>query len=174
MIRCFVGLGANLADPERQLALAVSTLVGFPEIRLTAVSPVYRSAPLGPPGQPDYLNAVAELETTLAPLELLDVLQAAETRQGRQRGERWGPRTIDLDILLYGDQRIELPRLQVPHPQLARRNFVLQPLCDLCGSDYVLPDGVVLGTLVARCEGGELTRTAITLDPDRAIAENLT
>lgn len=174
MTRSFVGLGANLADPGRQLALAVGALAGSQGIRLVAVSPVYRSAPLGPGGQPDYLNAIVELDTSLAPLELLELLQAVEIRQGRQRRERWGPRTIDLDILLYGEQQIELPRLQVPHPQLTRRNFVLQPLCDLCGPDYVLPGGAVLGTLVARCEGGELTRTDITLGPDRAIAENLT
>ena len=163
MIRAYIGLGANLGDPTQQLQHALSLLDAEPGITISAVSPVYRSAPLGPPGQPDYLNAAAAVDTGLQPLELLDVLQQVEQTLGRERGERWGPRIIDLDLLLYNSELIDDPRLSVPHPELARRNFVLQPLIDLCGAEFRLPGGAELGTLLTRCPGGSLTRTDITL-----------
>jgi len=140
-IRAYIGLGSNLDDPQAQLQRAIEALRQLPESRLTAVSRFYRSRPMGPSDQPDYVNAVAMLDTCLAPLELLDALQAIEQQQGRVRqGERWGPRTLDLDLLLYGADVIDQPRLQVPHPGMRQRNFVLQPLFDLA-PELCLPDG---------------------------------
>ena len=164
MIRAYIGLGANLGDPEQQLRRALQLLDTMAGITIRTVSPTYRSAPLGPPGQPDYLNATAALDTGLQPLALLDALQAVERTLGRERGERWGPRRIDLDLLLYDGEIIDDPRLSVPHPELAQRNFVLQPLIDLCGAEFRLPGGAELGTLLTRCPGGSLRRTDITLD----------
>ncbi|HEX7030704.1 MAG TPA: 2-amino-4-hydroxy-6-hydroxymethyldihydropteridine diphosphokinase [Gammaproteobacteria bacterium] len=129
--RAFVGLGSNLDDPQRQLELAFDALSGIDETRLVARSSLYRSRPVGPQDQPDFLNAVAELETRLAPEALLDRLQAIETAQGRVRERLWGPRTLDLDLLLYGGERISTPRLAVPHPGLPLRAFVLYPLAEL-------------------------------------------
>jgi 2-amino-4-hydroxy-6-hydroxymethyldihydropteridine diphosphokinase len=131
-VRVYIGLGSNLASPLRQVRVAIAELAQLPQSRLCAISPLYRSRPLGPAGQPDYINAVAALETTLTPLELLDGLQAIEKRHGRKRGAvRWGPRTLDLDLLLYGDAVIDEPRLTVPHPEMAQRGFVLRPLADI-------------------------------------------
>ncbi len=164
MTRAYIGLGANLGDPERQLHHALDLLDEEPRITVVRVSPVYRSAPLGPGGQPDYLNAAAALETELPALALLGVLQRIERALGRRRGERWGPRVIDLDLLLYGDETIDHPRLQVPHPELQQRNFVLQPLIDLCGAAFRLPGGAELGTLRDRCPGGGLARVSVIAD----------
>lgn len=130
--RVYIGLGSNLADPAAQLQAAVTALTSLPGSTLIAVSSVYASLPLGPSDQPDYLNAVAALDTSLEPLQLLDHLQQIELQQGRQRKtERWGPRTLDLDILLYGDASIHSTHLQVPHPRMAERAFVLVPLAEI-------------------------------------------
>ena len=130
-MRVFVGLGSNLDEPRRQIERALHTLAALEHTRLLAVSSLYRSAPLGPQDQPFFLNAVAELETLLPPDALLDHLQSIETAQGRVRTRRWGPRTLDLDLLLYGMERISTPRLLVPHPGLPERPFVLYPLAEL-------------------------------------------
>jgi 2-amino-4-hydroxy-6-hydroxymethyldihydropteridine diphosphokinase len=161
--RAYVGLGANLGDPEQQLQRALALLDREPLVAVAAVSAVYRSAPLGPAGQPDYLNAAAAVDTDLPAIDLLDRLQAVEKALGRRRGERWGPRHIDLDLLLYGSETINTPRLCVPHSQLSQRNFVLQPLIDLCGSGFRLPGGTELGTLLEQCPGGSLERTGTIL-----------
>jgi 2-amino-4-hydroxy-6-hydroxymethyldihydropteridine diphosphokinase len=129
--RAFVGLGANLDDPGRHVRTAFEDLDRLPGSRVVARSSLYRSAPVGPPGQPHYINAVAELETALEPEALLDALQSIEAAHGRVRAERWGPRTLDLDLLLYGGREIRTPRLSVPHPEMARRNFVLAPLLEI-------------------------------------------
>ena len=151
MTRVYIGLGSNLAEPQRQLAAALEALDRLPQCRLAAVSSLYASDPLGPPDQPRYVNAVAALDCGLAPLELLDALQAIEREQGRERkAERWGPRTLDLDILLYGEQRIDLPRLQVPHYHMHARAFVLYPLAEIAG-ELILPDGRRLTELLAQC-----------------------
>lgn len=126
MERIYIGMGSNLAAPQEQLRNAVQALTQLPRTRLTGVSAFYQSDSLLP-GQPRYTNAVAALESTLAPLELLDALQAIENQQGRERLERWGPRTLDLDILLFGDRLIDEPRLKVPHYQMQERAFVLYP-----------------------------------------------
>jgi 2-amino-4-hydroxy-6-hydroxymethyldihydropteridine diphosphokinase len=137
-VPAFVGLGSNLDEPVAQLRRALLELAEIPHTRLIERSPLYGSTPLGPPGQPNYVNAVAMLETSLDAHSLLDELQAVEQRHGRERADRWGPRTLDLDLLLYGDALIDSPRLQVPHPQMHRRAFVLVPLHDLA-PDLELP-----------------------------------
>lgn len=156
----FVGLGSNLGDPVRQVRAALEALAALEGTERAGHSHLYRSAPLGPPGQPDYINAVARLRTRLAPEALLDALQTIEARAGRDRsGERWGPRTLDLDILLYGDRRIDGPRLQVPHPGMAARSFVLYPLAELA-PDLDIPGLGLLPALLARCPPGGLERLA--------------
>lgn len=134
----FVGLGSNLGDPEEQVRHAFEALDDLALTRLVASSPLYRSDPIGPPGQPDYINAVAHLCTGLGAIELLDALQSIESRQGRVRAVRWGPRTLDLDLLLFGNEIIDSPRLTVPHPHLAERAFVLLPLRDVAAG-FVVP-----------------------------------
>lgn len=152
MERIYIGLGSNLAEPQKQLHEALQALGNIPKTRLVAVSSLYSSDPLGPQDQPRYVNAVAALDTTLPPLELLDALQAIELAQGRERkAERWGPRSLDLDILLFGDRLIDEPRLQVPHYHLHARAFVLYPLAELAPPDLLLADGRRLDELLAAC-----------------------
>ena len=160
MTRTYIGMGSNLQEPSIQLATAVTALRKLPETSDHALSRVYRSPPMGPQNQPEYLNAVMAMDTTLAPLALLRALQHIELTQGGERLERWGPRTLDLDILLYGSQVVDLPDLKIPHPGLALRKFVLQPLLDLAGSKLVLPDGKELGPLAADCLGDDLQPTS--------------
>lgn len=149
-VRCYLGLGANLAQPVAQLQQAVQALKQLPSTTLAAVSDFYASKPMGPQDQPDYVNAVAAIDTTLLPEQLLDALQQIEQLQGRTRkAERWGPRTLDLDILLYGNQVINTPRLTVPHYGLRLREFVLYPLHDIAPA-LSLPDGTVLSSLLAQ------------------------
>lgn len=138
MQTAFVGLGSNLGRPVSQVRAALCELDALQETRLMQQSSLYRSPPLGPAGQPDYVNAVARLETRLAPHALLDRLQDIEQQHGRVRGKRWGPRTLDLDLLLFGDRRIASERLRVPHPEMARRPFVLFPLSEIA-PDLTLP-----------------------------------
>ena len=128
----YIGLGSNLGDREGFLRRALELLRVEPEIDVTAVSSVRETDPVGLVDQPRFLNAVARVETDLAPRELLDRMLAAERELGRRRdGPRFGPRTIDLDLLLYGDEQIEEPGLEIPHPRLAERRFVLEPLAEL-------------------------------------------
>jgi len=127
----YIGLGSNLDDPERRIARAVESLEALPDTQVTARSSLYRSAPLGPPDQPDFLNAVVTLRTALGPSDLLGRLKAIERDQGRKPGPRWGPRVIDLDLLVYADAVIDEPGLVVPHPGIAQRNFVLLPLREI-------------------------------------------
>ncbi len=127
----YISLGSNLDQPEHQVLSAVEEIAAIPHLTLTDASRLYRSAPVGPGDQDDYINAVVEVETTLAPLDLLDALQAIETKHHRKRIERWGARTLDLDILLYGQETIESERLVVPHKEMHWRNFVLMPLADI-------------------------------------------
>jgi 2-amino-4-hydroxy-6-hydroxymethyldihydropteridine diphosphokinase len=132
MIRVYLGLGANLDAPLQQLQQAVTALSQLPQSQLAAVSSFYGSKPMGPQDQPDYVNAVAALDTTLPAETLLNELQRIELEQGRQRkDDRWGPRTLDLDILLYGEEILATPRLTVPHYGMHQREFVLYPLQEL-------------------------------------------
>ena len=131
-VQAFIGVGSNMQDPRQQLSIALQALHGLPACRVVRQSSVYESSPFGPVSQANFMNAVVELQTGLAAEELLQHLQRMERAQGRAAGTmRWGPRIIDLDILLYGTQRIDLPHLHVPHPGIAERNFVLFPLCEL-------------------------------------------
>jgi len=132
MTPAYIGLGSNLQGPRKQLRRALDALRELPASRLDAVSSLYSSAPVGPREQPFYLNAVARLETELPPRELLARLREIERRQGRARGaERWQARTLDLDLLLYGDECIAGEELTVPHPRIGSRAFVLYPLYEL-------------------------------------------
>lgn len=149
MERAYIGLGSNLADPASQLRHALEAMANLPDTRLAGVSSFYASDSLLP-GQPRYTNAVAALDTRLAPLELLDALQRIELDQGRERLERWGPRTLDLDILLFGDRLIDEPRLKVPHYHMQARAFVLYPLEELA-PDLKLADGRLLTQLLQAC-----------------------
>ncbi|WP_373541010.1 2-amino-4-hydroxy-6-hydroxymethyldihydropteridine diphosphokinase [Chamaesiphon sp.] len=134
---CAIGLGSNLGDSHSILTGAIERLEMHPQIQLLAVSSWYITAPLGPP-QPDYLNGCATVETSLTPLDLLNVLQSIEMEFGRVRGEIWGARTLDLDLLLYSDRIIDLPALQVPHPHMCDRAFVLVPLAEIA-PDWLEP-----------------------------------
>ena len=139
-----VGLGANIDSPLEQISSAVTALGAHDAINLVGVSPIYRSAPMGPSDQPDFYNACAHLETSLTAPALLAVLQAFEKAQGRIRHRHWGERCIDLDLLLYAAEVIASDTLTVPHPGLKARDFVLRPLIDLLGPDYRLPSGETL------------------------------
>lgn len=123
----YIGLGSNLESPIVQVREALNELAMLPLSRLVAASSLYASRPVGPQDQPDFINAVAALETQLSPLALLDQLQALEQQHRRRRQRRWGPRTLDLDLLLYANDTIDTPRLRVPHPQITARAFVLLP-----------------------------------------------
>jgi 2-amino-4-hydroxy-6-hydroxymethyldihydropteridine diphosphokinase len=147
MVLAYIGLGSNLNAPARQIEQALAALATLPQSRLLRHSALYASPPLGPPDQPDYLNAVAELETTLSPLNVLDALQAIEQAQGRVRGRHWGERVIDLDLLLYGDVQMQSERLTLPHAGMTERAFVLRPLAELV-PNMRLPGGAVLSDLL--------------------------
>jgi 2-amino-4-hydroxy-6-hydroxymethyldihydropteridine diphosphokinase len=128
----YIGIGSNLDDPERQVRAAIDALGRLPRSTFAGASRLFRTAPWGKADQPAFVNAAAAVSTALPPRELLDALLAIERAHGRVRdGERWGPRVIDLDILVYGDARIDEPGLHVPHPHLGERAFVLLPLADL-------------------------------------------
>ena len=146
-VPAYIGLGANLGDARATLSAALTALGRLPETTLRATSSTYRSAPVDSSG-PDYLNAVARLDTRLSPLVLLAELQRIEHEHGRERPYRNAPRTLDLDLLLYGDQRIDVPGLTVPHPRLHERAFVLRPLAEL-SPELVVPGQGVVGTLLA-------------------------
>ena len=163
MTDCYIALGSNLENPLQQLRDAIAALAGLPASQLAAVSRAYTSAAVGPGEQPDYLNAAARLDTELAPLQLLDALQDIERRQGRTRGERWSARTLDLDLLLYGDTTLSTERLTLPHPRMSERNFVLYPLLDVADANLMLPDGRKLDTLVRACPGEALVAISDSL-----------
>ena len=154
----YVGLGSNLDDPGAQLSRALQALAGLPETLLVAVSGRYRNPPMGPRDQPDYLNAVAGLLTRLAPGALLAALQGIENDQGRRRdGPRWGARTLDLDLLAYGNVRLESDALTLPHPGICSRPFVLVPLAEVAPG-LRLPDGQSVAALAAAADATALSR----------------
>jgi 2-amino-4-hydroxy-6-hydroxymethyldihydropteridine diphosphokinase len=129
--RAHLGIGSNLGDRLAYLQLAVDSLAAADGVDVVGVSPVYETAPVGGPEQPDFLNAVVAVDTTLTPHELLAVAQGIEAEAERVRAVRWGPRTLDVDVLLVGDERVDATDLVVPHPRLAERAFVVVPLADL-------------------------------------------
>lgn len=156
----YVALGSNLSDPRRQVEAAFRALAGIVGARLVLRSRLWRSQPMGPQDQPEFVNAVAGLVTTQAPRELLSELQAIERRMGRiEPKERWGPRLIDLDLLLVGDERADQPELRLPHPGLHQRNFVLYPLAEIAAELWVPGHGRVRA-LRERVPGAGLERLA--------------
>lgn len=157
-VTAYLGLGANLDNPRQQLTEALKALEATPGVELVNCSSFYQTKPMGPADQDDYINAVARISTRLAPLDLLDALQAIETKQGRVRqGERWGPRTLDIDILLVENLQISLPRLTVPHYGLKQRGFVIVPLFEIA-PQLVLPDGTRLSELKAQISQEGMTQ----------------
>ena len=150
MTFAFIALGSNLAAPLEQVNAAVAALAEIPNSRIVAVSSFYRTPPLGPQDQPDYLNAAVALETGLAAEALLDNTQRIELQQGRERkAERWGPRTLDLDIMLFGEQVIDSERLTVPHYDMKNRGFMLWPLFEIA-PELHFPDGVALRSVLTQ------------------------
>lgn len=144
MTVAYIAIGSNLASPLEQVNAAIKALADIPESSVLAISSFYRTPPLGPQDQPDYLNAAVALETTLAPEELLNHTQRIELQQGRVRkAERWGPRTLDLDIMLFGNEVINTERLTVPHYDMKNRGFMLWPLFEIA-PELVFPDGETL------------------------------
>jgi 2-amino-4-hydroxy-6-hydroxymethyldihydropteridine diphosphokinase len=148
---CAIGLGSNLGDSRSILISAINRLQIHPQIEVTAVSSWYQTAPVGPP-QPDYLNGCAILHTSLEPLDLLNILHAIEAEFGRVRQEVWGARTLDLDLLLYDDQIINLPNIQVPHPQMLKRGFVMIPLAEIAPDAIEPRSGESIATLCSKLE----------------------
>ena len=153
----YIGLGSNLNNPTKQLQSAFDTLANTVGVGISCCSSFYQSKAVGPGVQADYLNAVVCINTTLTPLSLLDILQDIEHKQQRTRDIRWGPRTIDLDILLYGDQVIASSRLQIPHPEMKNRNFVLYPLAEIAPL-LQLPNGESLTSILASSSRQHLAR----------------
>jgi 2-amino-4-hydroxy-6-hydroxymethyldihydropteridine diphosphokinase len=156
--KAFIGLGANLGDREAQVRRAIAALAELPGTRLLAASSLYRSAPVGVGAQPDFINAVAAIETQLAPRPLLEALLAAERRFGRRREFPGAPRTLDLDLLLYGDRVIAEPGLIVPHPRMHERAFVLAPLAEIA-PDIAIPGKGSAGTLLRACADQKVVKT---------------
>ncbi len=151
MTRAYVGLGANLGSREETLREAIVILDRAPGVDVLAVSELRETEPVGPIEQPSFLNGAVELETTLAARELLDLLLDAERALGRIRGERWGPRVVDLDLLVFGDEAIDEPGLEVPHPRLAERTFALEPLAELA-PELVIPGRGRVSDLLAELD----------------------
>jgi 2-amino-4-hydroxy-6-hydroxymethyldihydropteridine diphosphokinase len=151
-LMAYIGIGSNLDNPVAQVQEAIEELGAIPDSILIARSGLYSSKPMGAAGQPDYVNAVVALDTVLSPQALLKSLQAIEQRQGRVRtGEKWGPRVLDLDLLLYGNRVINTEHLTVPHPGLHERDFVLVPLEEIAG-DINIPGRGRLSAFISRCE----------------------
>ena len=151
MSHVYIGLGSNLALPKKQIQDACASLATLPDTALIKCSSLYKSQPMGPQDQPDYVNAVALIETALSPESLLQQTQLIESQQGRiRKANRWGPRTLDLDMLLFGEQQINNEHLTVPHTGMKQREFVLYPLFEIA-PDLILPCGVKLADLIMAC-----------------------
>jgi 2-amino-4-hydroxy-6-hydroxymethyldihydropteridine diphosphokinase len=160
-LMAYIGIGSNLDDPVSQVREALEELDGIPDSVLVSQSSLYASKPMGPADQPDYVNAVAALDTLLSAEELLQALQKIEQRLGRERdGEKWGPRIIDLDLLLYGKKTIKTDTLTVPHPGLHERDFVIIPLAEIAGN-LNIPGKGLLSTLIAGCENHSVRKLVV-------------
>lgn len=148
-VTAYLGLGANLGEREASILSALKELDSLPTMQVTAVSSLYETAPVGVTDQPNFVNAVAEIRTTLTPEALLETILALEKNRGRVRTQRWGPRVIDIDILLYGDIQRETPALSLPHPRLEDRDFVVLPLSEIA-PDLVLPGQTIFIKNIAK------------------------
>ena len=155
----YIGIGSNMKDPMQQVSRALQTLAELSNCTLVSQSSMYSSDAVGPGQQDSYINAVAEINTDYSAAELLEQLQTIEAAHGRVRKERWEPRPLDLDILLYGNQIISTSTLSVPHPELSRRHFVLYPLAEIA-PELALPDGRSMSQLIKECSIGELLKVA--------------
>lgn len=153
----FIGLGSNLDNPCKQVTYALRALARIPGIRISASSSLYRSAPVGYCDQPDFVNAVAQLETTLSPIALLDILLGLERECGRTREFRNAPRTLDLDVLLYDDLQHQEHNLIIPHPEMHRRAFVLRPLWEIA-PDCMIPGIGAVSEALLHCREQQLER----------------
>ncbi|MFC1234586.1 2-amino-4-hydroxy-6-hydroxymethyldihydropteridine diphosphokinase [Vibrio sp. F74] len=152
MITVYIAIGSNLNDPVNQTKNAIEALKNLPKTQFILASSLYNSAPMGPQNQPDYINAVVAIKTELTPIQLLNATQAIELEHGRERkDERWGSRTLDLDILLYGNSTINSERLVVPHYGMKVREFVLYPLAEIA-PNLKLPDGTELSNLLLQVD----------------------
>ncbi|MGZ8165138.1 MAG: 2-amino-4-hydroxy-6-hydroxymethyldihydropteridine diphosphokinase [Methylobacter sp.] len=157
-VTAYIGLGSNLDNPAEQIKLARTAIASIADVKELEFSSLYHSPPMGPQDQPDYLNAVMAVETHTPPVNLLRCLQAIENEQGRiRKGDRWGARTLDLDLLMYGDQQIESPELTVPHPGLAERSFVLYPLAEIA-PHLSVPGKGNIADLIVKCPLNGLRR----------------
>ena len=153
----FIGLGSNLEDPAAQIESAITALDNIDEVTVISQSSLYSSPPMGPQDQPDYINAVVEIDTTLFAHALLDALQEIEQQQGRVKERHWGERTIDLDVLVYGNNILDDARLKVPHPGMAERSFVLYPLAEIA-IDLNVPTMGRIKELLKNCPRDGLER----------------
>jgi len=158
MKKVFIGLGSNLNDPLSQLKKAIEYLKQHEMLNVINISNFYSSPPMGPQDQPDFINAVVEIATSLSAEQLLDELQKIEHQQGRERKQHWGARTLDLDILLYGSEVINTERLIVPHRGISERNFVLYPLNDLVEKNFRIPGLGKISELLKACPMTGITR----------------
>ncbi len=146
--KCYIGLGSNLENPISQIKTAIQELAALPKTSLTKSSSLYQTPPLPPVlDQPDFINAVVEIETALEAEQLLAALQAIEQAHERVQSKHWGPRTLDLDLLLYGDEALNKPHITVPHPELTKRSFVLYPLVEI-SPEVCLPTGIRIADLL--------------------------
>jgi 2-amino-4-hydroxy-6-hydroxymethyldihydropteridine diphosphokinase len=161
-VECYLGLGSNLDDPIQQVLSASEEIASLEGVEIIKCSPLYSSQPVGPQDQPDFVNAVLHIKTCLSSLDLLKQLQAIENQHARVRSQRWGARTLDLDILLYGNEIINLPDLIVPHPEIANRAFVLYPLADIASNDLVIPGKSSLNHLIQGCVDQKIRRLGLS------------
>lgn len=159
MARAFLSLGSNLGDRRSTLEAALRALEASSDVRIIRRSSLYETAPVGKTDQPDFYNLVVQVETALSPEALLDRCQEIERALGRVRDERWGPRTADVDILLYDRHTVHTERLIVPHPEMLRRRFVLDPLLEIA-PDAVLPEGAPIAPYLARVQDQVVRRLA--------------
>ncbi len=139
-VTCYLGLGSNIGDRGANLAEAVQRLAQIPAVEIVRTSSIYETAPVGPQDQPDFFNQVVQAEVNCTPRQLLELVQGIEQKMGRVHTRRWGERIIDIDVLLYGDETIDESDLQIPHPRMLARQFVLVPLAEIA-PDLVLSDG---------------------------------
>lgn len=159
MTRAYLSLGSNAGDRRQMLERALARLEASGQVIVLRQSSLYETEPVGKTDQPWFYNLVAEIQTRLTPHELLDLAQAVERDLGRTRDVRWGPRTVDIDIVLYGGEQVSTPRLAVPHPEMARRRFVLLPLVEIA-PDLALPDGRRVDALLRDLQDQEVRRVA--------------